>query len=320
MTVCFDTAAIEHLDREQTIREAIWSHVVRVEIAHHPDSQQIAAVGAISSVGRMNVCSVRSNATTIRRTPRLARDDLEPSIFLGLQVSGRSMVIQDGREAVLKPGDMAVYDTTRAYTLVNDGGIHQHYFRVPRTDLALSDSVISRVSAVRLGPANPTAALAATYLGRLARMQQRSASGTTSDAVARPSIELIRALIGTSLDQPALAAEPLEGTLELRIVEYMRTHLADHDLTAARIAADHSISVRQLYKILGRRGLTPSDWVRTHRLEECRHDLAKATARDVTVETIARRWGFTDATNFSRAFREAYGLSPRAWRDQRQRP
>jgi AraC-like DNA-binding protein len=290
MAVFFDTKSIEHLDREETIREAIWTQVVRVEIAHHADSHQIAAVGAISSLGRLNVCSVRSNATTIRRTPKLARDDLEPSVFLGLQITGSSMVIQDGREAVLQPGDMAIYDTTRPYTLLNDEGIHQHYFRVSRSDLALPDSAISKVSALRLGPANPTAALAAAYFGRLARMQQGEVDSLRDDAIATPSIELVRALIATSLCDRALATEPLEGTIELRIFDYMRAHLADRDLGAARIAAEHNMSVRQLYKILGRSGVTPADWIRGHRLEECRKDLAKPAARLVTVESIARRW------------------------------
>ncbi len=56
-------------------------------------------------------------------------------MFVGLQVTGSSMVVQDGREAVLRPGDMAPYDTTRPYTLVNENGIHQHFFRIAHSEL-----------------------------------------------------------------------------------------------------------------------------------------------------------------------------------------
>jgi AraC-like DNA-binding protein len=58
-------------------------------------------------------------------------------------------------------------------------------------------------------------------------------------------------------------------------------------------------------------------------LEECRRDLAKPTARSATVAAIAaiaRRWGFPDPTHFSRAFKDAYGVSPRQWREQRTTP
>jgi AraC-like DNA-binding protein len=34
----------------------------------------------------------------------------------------------------------------------------------------------------------------------------------------------------------------------------------------------------------------------------------------MTIAAVARRWGFADATHFARRFRDAYGLSPREWR------
>jgi AraC-like DNA-binding protein len=320
MNVQFDTRSIAHSDREETIREAIWGNVVRVEIAHHPDSHQIAATGVISSLGRIQLCSVKSNATTIRRTPKLARDDLEPSVFLGLQLTGNSIVAQHGREAMLSPGDMAVYDTTRPYTLLNEGGIHQHYYRFARSDLALPERTINEISAVRLGAGNPLAPLAAGYFRRLAGLQDPPVATGYTAAVAGPSIELLRALIATSLRDDPLAADPLENTCELRILAFMRAHLADYDLSAARIAAEHHISVRQLYKVLARIHTTPADWIRAHRLEACRADLTKPTMRRLTIEAIARRWGLTDPTHFSRAFKDAYGITPRDWRERNQPP
>jgi AraC-like DNA-binding protein len=37
-----------------------------------------------------------------------------------------------------------------------------------------------------------------------------------------------------------------------------------------------------------------------------------------TIASVARRWGFTDATHFGRAFKEAYRMSPRDWRALKQ--
>ncbi|MDQ1655559.1 MAG: hypothetical protein QOD41_642, partial [Cryptosporangiaceae bacterium] len=280
MTIAFDTRQVPPRDRAESIRETIWNTVVRVEIEHHPQPDQISATVTVCDLGRLTICSVRSNATTIRRTPKLTRDDMEPSLFLGLQVTGSSVVIQGDRQAVLRPGDLALYDATMPYTLLNDRGIDHHYFRIPRTDLALPCGAISRVIAVRLGSGNPVAELAATYLGRLAGDQTipRLANG---DALGQPSIELVRALIATQQSDSRLAGEPMQATLELRIMQYLRAHLAEHDLTAARIAHEHNISVRLLYAILARSGVALGDWVRAHRLEECRKDLAKPGARSV---------------------------------------
>ncbi|WP_328876245.1 helix-turn-helix transcriptional regulator [Streptomyces sp. NBC_00287] len=94
----------------------------------------------------------------------------------------------------------------------------------------------------------------------------------------------------------------------------MRAHLAEHDLTAARIARAHHISVRYLYKMLAQSGITLGDWLRANRLEQCRRELGHPQARSMTIEAIAHRWGFTSASHFSRVFKEAYGVSPREWR------
>jgi AraC-like DNA-binding protein len=181
-----------------------------------------------------------------------------------------------------------------------------------------SRAATSRCPTAHLTTSAPFASgrLAASYLGRLARMQEPLESVRGAGTIAMPTVELVRALIATSVCDTALAAEPLQRTLEPRILEYMQNHLAECDLTAARIAAEHNVSVRQLYKILGRSGITPADWIRARRLEECRSDLRNPALHHLTIEAIARRWGLTDPTHFSRAFKTAYGVSPSQWRAQ----
>jgi AraC-like DNA-binding protein len=134
-------------------------------------------------------------------------------------------------------------------------------------------------------------------------------------AVGSPSIELVRALITTHLDASTLAKEPLHATLQLRILEYVRAHLADPDLNATQIAAAHHISVRHLYNVLGEGGISLGDWIRQGRLEKCRDALAHPVGQFIGITRLARQWGFRDASSFGRGFRAAYGISPREWRN-----
>ena len=296
------------------VRETIASTVVHVDI-DFPDERGPAAVyGAITDLGRVRVCSVKSNATQVERTPKLARDDLEPRIFLALQIAGSSLILQDGREAVLRPGDLAFSESTSPYTLVDGDGIRQHFFSIPVIDLALPHDAVKRLAAVTLSPQHPVADLAAAYFGRIAaRPDIFTQPG--ADAVGQPSIELVRALMTTHLDAAALGKESTHGTLRLRIVEYMRAHLGDPNLSAAQIASAHHISVRHLYNVLGEAGISLGDWIRTHRLEACRNALSYPAGQSVVIAPLARRWGFRDVSSFGRSFRAAYGMSPREWRD-----
>ncbi len=312
MSVTLDARALPPNDREDAIRALIWETVIRVEIEHQSDPTKIEARGRISDLGRLNLCSIRSNATTIERTARLAHDPVDSFVFVGLQLSGRSLVVQNGREAVLGPGDLAVYDTRRPYTLVNDHGIHQHFFRVPVAELELPGPVLEKVTAVRLDGRRPLARVTASHLRLLAESAHRLSGGDVEQVV-EPSILLIRALLASQITELPEAREYLDRSLEVRIIDFVREHLGDHDLSAARIADEHHVSVRHLYRLLGACGISLGDWVRDQRLDACRRALAdRADTRTITA--IAHRWGFVDMTHFGRVFKEAYGDPPREWR------
>src|SRR5260370_34573155 len=81
-------------------------------------------------------------------------------------------------------------------------------------------------------------------------------------------------------------------------------------LGAAQVAAAHHISERHLYNILGASGITLADWIRKQRLERCRNDIAASASHATPIASIARRWGFTDPSSFTRMFKNAYGMSP----------
>ncbi|WP_218884969.1 helix-turn-helix domain-containing protein [Kineococcus aurantiacus] len=255
--------------------------------------------------------------------PRLTRDDSEPAVFLGLQVTGSSLVVQHGREAVLRPGEFAVYDTSSPYTLVHRDGIDQHFFRIPRSALVMSPAALRGVTAVTVGAGNPVAGLAAGYLRGLAGDDDLR-SDPRAGAVEEATVSLVKAALMTHLADGGAdggaGREALHESLEARITAYLRAHLTEPDLSAERIAAAHHISTRYLYVILARCGITLGDWLRGRRLSGCRDALADPGLHAVPISALARRWGFTDPGHFSRCFREAYGCTPTQWRQQHASP
>ncbi|MFH0245549.1 helix-turn-helix transcriptional regulator [Streptomyces sp. HK10] len=82
------------------------------------------------------------------------------------------------------------------------------------------------------------------------------------------------------------------------------------------IAAAHHISLSHLHRLFRDEGSTVSAFLRDQRLRRIRQDLSDPALRRTPVHTVAARWGLTDPSAFSRAFRIAYGISPS---DHRQR-
>src|ERR1700741_4697236 len=314
VTVLFDTSTLPARDRADAIRDTVAQTFVHAEINFVIESAA-AAVGAITDFGQLTVLSMRSNHVSAERTAQLARDDLRPSIVFALQLTGESLVAQDGRQAVVRPGEWVIFDSTRPSVLTFRDGIRGHFFRIPLDRLALPHDAIRRVSALTLSPGHPVTDVAATYFRRLgSRPDLFTVPG--AEALSEPSIELMRAVIATHLDAPELGKDPLKTTLRLRILEYARAHLRDPHLGAAKVAAAHHISERHLYNILGAGGITLADWLRKQRLERCRNDIAASAFHATPIASIARGWGFTDPSSFTRMFKNAYGMSPREWRHQ----
>ncbi|MGW4055322.1 AraC-like ligand-binding domain-containing protein [Streptomyces sp. NPDC004779] len=316
MSRALDASAVPPREREDLIRHALWKSFSRADITHHSSTGDISGHIRLSDVGPIRICSARGTPVTLLRKARLAREDHEPAVFLGIQMAGTNIVEQNGRQCLVGPRSLVVYESTAPYTLHFREGVDYHSLRIPREALALPDRTLRSVAAVPLGPGNPTAQLAFTYFSQLVTDEDLH-GGARAEALLEPSVELLRAVVTSHLDAEGPRSAALSDVpLDLRITHYLREHLADPDLSAARIAAAHGISVRHLYAVLARSSISLGDWIRSHRLAECRRELAGPGGRLRTIAGIGRSWGFQDASHFSKAFKHAYGLSPKAWREQ----
>jgi len=99
-----------------------------------------------------------------------------------------------------------------------------------------------------------------------------------------------------------------------RVTTAIEARLSQPELSMRDVALKEGMSQRYLQKLFELQGTTFSDFVRGRRLERARLDLIDTAHSMASIAEIAFRWGFRDQGHFSRAFRTAYGLSPRAYR------
>ena len=80
--------------------------------AHQPDGWLTGL-----HLGHLATFQVSGTPQVVRRTTRAVRTAPTDLYKICVQVRGRATVHQDGREVVLEPGQMAIYDTGRPYEL-----------------------------------------------------------------------------------------------------------------------------------------------------------------------------------------------------------
>lgn len=273
------------------------------------------------ALGHLMLGRVSSLPQTLERSRTLVRADSRAYLQVGRIRAGRAVVRQDGREAVLGPGDFVVYETTRPFEWAFDAGEtgpawELDVFTWPRETIALAEADSVRITATAMRGGDGLSGIVSRMLGDLLTVQP-ALDGPRSAALADEVGDLVSVL--TSNLDPAEVRRP-DVALMAQIDRYIDDHLDDPDLTPETVARAHAVSLRQLHRLFASRQHTVARTIRTRRLEQCRRDLVSPRSAHRSVTDIALRWGFLDLGAFGRAFREAYGVSPFAYRAGGARP
>lgn len=218
---------------------------------------------------------------------------------------------QNGHQLSLPPTRMFLTSTRFDLEARQWESSHRYSIVIPYRTLGLPDKLVDALLASHL---QIDEALCSTVSSFLLRVVRQSISGDSAMASLSTSIvDMVRGVISAAAGDAVRAKESLADTLFPRIMEYLRLHLFDHGLSAARIAHHHGISVRYLYLILARESLALGDWIREQRAHRAA-GLLTDSAQDLSIADIAHRTGYADQAHFSRSFRRWYGTSPREWR------
>jgi transcriptional regulator GlxA family with amidase domain len=119
-------------------------------------------------------------------------------------------------------------------------------------------------------------------------------------------LHLIAGVLGTDVPEDEAAAD----AQRVRVLHYVRTHLADSDLTHDRVAAAHRMAPRTLHRLFEHEPYTITEYIRLQRLEAAHRDLADPLFQHLSIARVAARWRFISPAHFTRAFQARYGVPP----------
>jgi AraC-like DNA-binding protein len=267
-------------------------------------------------LGSLGLIEVQAEPHTARRTARLVKAAPAGCYKIGVQLRGTSLLIQDGREALLTPGDFAIYDTDRPYSLA----LSDHRMLVlifPRDVIGLPQHQVAGLTATRLpGEVGGMASLIGPFLVKVADLldEMDASSLGVGLRLAGNVVDLLGTVLAERLDCVPADPDIAHRALMLQITAFIEEHLGEADLAPAQIAAAHHISLRQLHKLFHASGTTVAGWIRQRRLEHCGHDLRDPRCATRSVAAIGARWGYPDPAHFSRLFKATYGMGPRDYR------
>lgn len=255
--VSISTTAVEARHRQAYWTDLVCAHLVHADCAGitdpsnfhghiHQWSADDAGVGA-------SVSHIRSAAQRVRHGTAHIAQASDEHVLVNIQRKGVGHVRQDGREAVLLPGDLAVYTSDRPYELAFDAAFEQTVLILP-TDLVQACApdfrrhTAARVPADRLGVSVLT--LAAREFANCDALPQRAdmvqamvsllsvCMGGNTTGRGRPRT-------GPRRDQPSLREHQV---LDLLSRGFAHEDIARHMAVSLTTVRSH---VRNLYAKLG---------------------------------------------------------------------
>ena len=223
------------------------------------------------------------------------------SVLLTVVLGGETHVYHRDGVITLRPGQAMVSDADFPSLRVYAHG-HDHLF------LAVPKAVY-RDLVLPVTPAPYEVFELASGAGRsgpgsaLAKLISAAVRGETADADAleRQVLSLLRGMVtGRTVDEPGSPIAAAEV--------YIRQHLADPGLSAARVASALGVSERQVSRIFSPYGGV-ARWITDQRLDVALRLLTKPGQRSVA--QVAQECGFGSQAYFARVFKRRFGASPR---------
>jgi len=261
----------------------------------------------------LSVARIEASAHRVERQPSAIARASEESLIFNFVLSGVAMAQQDGRSVVLRAGDGAVCDAQRPYSLRFDDTFKIITIKLARSAIAHRAGSIHRITATSFGESSQMCPILFGYLVSFSK-QASLLAPAASEKVVRNFTELLAVALDEVLLASPLPLSEYRATALMRVRDFVERHLDVCELDTSMVSTALNLSPRYINKLFEAENTSLTRYIWRRRLERAAADLQDPARAGLGISAIAMAHGFNDLSHFSRAFRQRFDLSPRAYR------
>jgi AraC-like DNA-binding protein len=313
MSRTFDTREASAGERLEYWTQTVCDQIVPVQIDPRGTEQLAGTAMRSTGLGALQVRQVVGGEHIYVRGEREIRAGDPSTLQVGMQLTGSSLLIQDGREAVMGAGDIVLYDSSRPFSLIMDARFHWQVFLLLKEKLRRSDREIATLTAVPIHGSTGVAGVVARFLRDVAERSDELEADGSAAFLCENAADLVGTLVRSELGQQWAVRDPQRMLLESALA-FMEAHLRDPSLAPERVAHAVNVSVRRLHQIFATTGRSVGEHIRDLRLAGVRRDLGDPRMSGLSIARVAAAHGWHNASAFSRQFRLTEGCTPTEFR------
>ncbi|MGO3740270.1 MAG: transcriptional regulator FeaR [Marinomonas foliarum] len=263
----------------------------------------------LQSYDGLEVAHIETNAQKIDRVLNPQKENKH--YFVILQQKGvMGFSNTQNEQILLHPGEIALIDSSASYSMHPQGLIQQMSVHIPKCVL---DNFGDNHKAIftKITQHQTSSKVLLTILRQLAY-----APSSQYDGEGQAIQQAISALI-----QPSINSENTKITSSLKEIaqQHILRLLPETDLCPERLAKEMQMSKRSLYRLFSEENTSIARLILKLRIEQCCKELIESDMlqQPLSLTEVAFRWGFSDTSQFSRAFKRIKGVSPSVWRESK---
>jgi AraC-like DNA-binding protein len=257
-------------------------------------------------IGPVRLARIRANPLCVENIGGSGAANAPGLYKVLLQISGRSVLEQAGREVVLTAGTWTLYKGGVPFTLLNLQRCEQRMVIVPRCELWAGTLDLDAFSARAFGECDHSSQQLAVLLDSAFEIAMRhGAEAATELAAAAIHLSRLALIENSDVRAPSLRSDIARN----RVIKYIERNLRDPGLTVDSIANAINCSKRYVHKVFAAHEETIGQYILNRRLEKCFAELSCARVPG-TIAELAYSWGFNSLSHFGKAFSRRYGMTP----------
>jgi AraC-like DNA-binding protein len=249
----------------------------------------------------------QSDPIRFRRTAQtIAKSSIDHYLVQVYQTEGLTSSTE-GEDIHVAPGDVWILDLART-SEINETRFKSVNLAIPRSLLEPLVKDPDGLHGLKLDRQTPLGCMLSRFLVDLAELAPQMTI-TEAASVAESTIQLIAGCAGPNIGAKDLVRGGFANATLTALKRFIDDQLSNPSLGVDLLCKQFGMSRASLYRLSEPLGGIHA-YIRQRRLARCFQELVKPAAAVARISQVAFRWGFADEATFSRAFRDAYGLSP----------
>lgn len=261
------------------------------------------------SINNVNMLNFISNPCSGKRSKYEISKDSDAFYTFDIIRQGQQILTIDGKRSILDKNYAILWDSQRKMDFDFTEKIQKIMIRIPIEYLDTRFPRIDEFVGQKIDLHSGIGKVTSNHILSLYSNYQDDEDMLGWNSMVDLSVDLIINCLYAKL--PRTMTKSCSELLA-NIKDYINKNIDDFDMTPHDIAEKFYISNRYLHMLFKDEGVTVANYIKIRRLELCRKEIMRSQLTKESITDIAFRYGFSDLSNFSRSFKNHYGILPSA--------